>query len=112
MKKLVKTLSILMMSAILILPVSMPVQAEEIDNDTNESVTYDIAAYWNAKITGDGVNIRYGASLSTAVLGQLYTGDLVHVFYETDGSGLRWCYIRTHSGITGYVAAQYVQYLN
>ena len=111
MKNFKRTLSLLMMSAMLILPISMPVQAEEIDNYTKEIITYNTASYWNAKITGDGVRIRKGASLSTDVLGHLYTGDKVHVFFETDGSGLRWCYIETQSGITGYVAAQYVQYL-
>lgn len=112
MKNFKRTLSLLLMSAMLILPISVPAHAKEIDNYTKETVTYETASYYNAKITGDGVRIRKSPSTaSDSSIGLLYKGDKVHIFYEAYGSGLRWYYVETQSGIKGYVAAQYVQYL-
>lgn len=110
MKKFKKTLSLLMISAMLILPISMPVQAKKIDNNTRETVTYNTASYWNAKIIGDGVRIRRSPSTGTDTsIGLLYNGDKVHILNEASGSGLRWYYVETQSGLKGYVAAQYIQ---
>lgn len=114
MKKLIKTLSILMMSAMLILPAAVSTQAEEVNNNTKEVVEYSTRA--TKTIKGNGVYLRKGPSTSSASLGQLNYGDTVDtssVVY--DASGRKWYRCKVIStksgkldGLEGYVAAQYI----
>ncbi len=111
MKKFKRTLSLLMMSTMLILPVSAPVQAKEIDNCTKESVTYNNEQYGNATIIANNVNIRKGPGTSYTSLGQLNYGDRIKlstsIVHDTSGRVWQSCY--TESGLFGFVALDYVR---
>ena len=111
MKKFKRSLSLLMMSAMLILPISLPAQAKEIDNYTKESVTYNTAKYGNATIIANNVNIRKGPGTSYASLGQLNYGDRIKLSTSIvhDASGRVWQSCYTESGLFGFVALNYVQ---
>lgn len=110
MKKLIKTLSILMMSAMMILPAAVSTQAEEVNNDTNEVVTYAKAKFGNATINADGVRIRKGPGTSATIVGLLYKGDRVKTYYQAYGDGKWFYYIETESGVKGYVVTSYLNY--
>ena len=110
MKKLMKSLSILMMSAMLILPTAISTQAEEINNDTKEVVTYAEAKFGNATINADGVRIRKGPSTSATIVGLLYKGDRVKASYQAYGDGKWFYYIETESGVKGYVVTSYLTF--
>lgn len=116
MKKLIKTLSILMMSAMLILPAAVSTQAEEVDNDTKEVVEYNMQEAPNGFISTNNVNLRKGPNTSTASLGQLNYQDLVYATnVGYDYTGRKWYYCKVLSGNNkgkeGYVAAEYVAIL-
>lgn len=50
------------------------------------------------------LNLRSGASTDTSVIGSLYMGDTVTITESTNG----WYGVKTASGATGYVYAQYI----
>lgn len=123
MKKLIKKLSILMMSAIMILSTVVLAQAEEVNNDTEEVVeytkmvsastyasTYAIPSGYTIKatITGNNVNLRNYSGVS---LGQLNKGDVVYLKYTDvtviNGIPSRRCYSPKH-GYYGYVSISYM----
>lgn len=129
MKKLIKTLSILMMSVMLILPAAVSTHAEEVNNDTNEVVEYNTngaildnsktnpnfsklarAFSPNATINANGVRIRKGPSTSATIAGLLYNGDRVKAYYQAYGDGKWFYYIETESGIKGYVVTSYLTF--
>ena len=111
MKKFKRTFSLLMMSAMLILPISIPAQAKEIDNYTKQSVAFNTAKYGNATIIANNVNIRRGPGTSYASLGQLNDGDRIKLSTSIvhDASGRVWQSCYTKSGLYGYVALDYVR---
>ena len=98
-----------MMSATLILPVAMPVRAEEVKNNTTEVVTYAKAKYGNATITGDGVRIRKSPSTSATIVGLLYKDDRVQTGAFCHWDGRDWVYCVTKSGLAGYVTTDYIK---
>ena len=120
MKKFKKAVSLLMMSAMMILPVALPIQAKEaekIENitaDKNVAVTQSIPSGYNikAKITGDNVNIR---RYSGEIIGQLHKseGDVVYLkdtsVTVVNGIPSRYCYSPKHSSY-GYVSISYLKY--
>lgn len=113
MKNYKKVVSLFMMSAILILPTTISVQAKSIDKQYTNEVTYssnDTKQYGNAKINASNVNIRKGPSTSSASLGLLQINTRVQANNSTvvDSSGRKWYYCVTESGLKGFVAAQYV----
>ena len=110
MKKFKKVLSLLMMSAMLVLPMAMPVQADEIQNNTNEVETYATKKFGNASIKGDGVRIRETSSTTATILGLLYTGDRVQIINQIYSNGSWWYYIKTESGVKGFILTQYAKY--
>lgn len=110
MNKVVKTLSILMMSAILILPVFTTVQAEEINNNTTEVVTYAKAKFGNASIKGNGIRLRKGPGTSATILGLLYDGDRIKLIHQEYTNGQWWYYIEIESGLKGYILPKYIRY--
>ena len=117
MKKFKRALSLLMMSAMLILPTALPVQADEIDNNTNEVVTvastYSFTGY--GQINTNGVYLRQGPSTSSTALEWLTINETVHIDYSKSvmsNGAYTWLYVkRSNTGTEGYVAAQYVRVL-
>ena len=110
MKKFKKVVSLLMMSAMLVLPTVMPVQAEEVNNiDTKEAVVYNTNKFGNATIKGDGIRIRKEPNTndSTPILGLLYDGNRVEIITQSYSYGTFWYYIKTESGIKGFIQTRY-----
>lgn len=96
------------MSAMLVLPTAMPVQAEEVqNNDVKETVVYNANDFGNASITGNDVRIRKQPNTndSTPILGLLYDGDRVEIIQQLYTNGTYWYYIKTESGIKGFILA-------
>lgn len=111
MKKFMKkTVSLLMAGAMVILPVTMSVQANQVSNNTKIVNATTKNVFGNAKIKGDGVRIRKGPSTSATIAGTLYKGDRVQAKYQAYGDGLWWYYCKTESGIEGYIATKYIQF--
>ena len=118
MKKFKKVLSLLMMSAMLVLPMAMPVQAEEVDNNAKDNVVSAVtarASYTSpATITGNNVALRSAPSLNASIKLYLQKGNSVHVDknnLEQSSDGKWWypCkYTKNGNVYYGYVAAQYV----
>lgn len=111
MKKFKRALSLLMMSAMLVLPTAMPVQAGEVqNNDVKETVVYNANNFGNASITGNDVRIRKVPNTddSTPILGLLYDGDRVEIIQELYTNGTFWYYIKTESGIKGFIETDHV----
>lgn len=120
MKKLKKVLSLLMMSAMLILPTAISAQAEEVKNDTKEVVTNNtnetIASTQSipsgytikATINANNVNLRNYSGVS---LGQLHKGEVVYLKSTSvtivNGVPSRHCYSPKH-GYYGYVSISYM----
>lgn len=120
MKKFKKVLSLLMMSAMLVLPMAMPVQADEVKNDTKEVVTYNTneinastqsipSGYTiKATINANNVNLRNYSGVS---LGQLHKGEVVYLKSTSvtvvNGIPSRYCYSPKH-GYYGYVSISYM----
>ncbi|MDE6253674.1 MAG: SH3 domain-containing protein [Lachnospiraceae bacterium] len=111
MKKFIKkAVSLLMAGAMVIVPVSMSVQAEEVNNDTEIVNAVSQKEYGNATIKGDGVRIRKSPDTSSTVVGLLYKGDRVQTVYQAYGSGRWWYYCKTQSGLEGYIATEYLDF--
>lgn len=103
---------------LLIFPISMPVHAEKIDNDTNEAnfiecstaSTYSFST--RATIAGDRVRLR--KYVNETNLEQLSYGETVLVDViktVTDGSFNTWYYCkRVKTGTVGYVAGKYLKF--
>ena len=121
MKKFKKTVSLIMMSAILVLPTVMPVQAEEIQN--TEEVGVVVAAVNKsdfetpAKITGDGVRLRKTPGMDGVILESMEKGEKVlvdtnkSVYVADQGHLVKWYYCyRTKTKTVGYVYESYVRF--
>lgn len=118
MKKFKKAISLLMMSAMLILPIAMPVQAKEADiymlNTDTIKATFasNSATNSNGTVKGDGVRLRKTASTSGTILELMYDGEPLQVTLsktKTDSKGNIWYYCkRIKTGTKGYVSASYV----
>lgn len=115
MKKFKKVVSLLMMSAMLVLPMAMPVQAEEVENitiDQKDAVTQAIPSGFTqkAEINANNVNLRNGSWVS---LGQLNKGDIIYLdntpVQVIHGYPSRRCYSVKH-GLIGYVYISYIDY--
>lgn len=119
MKKIKKTLSLLMMSAMLVLPTAMPVLAEEVENtDKNVTATSVTRAFdysIKAKITASDVCLRRTPSKSGEVMLLLKKDTVIYVantkIYEGQTSTFWRPCKYTSGGKTyyGYVADQYVK---
>lgn len=116
MKKIKKALSLLMMSAMLVLPTAMPVQAKEVEN-TDKNVTATSAYDYSikAEITASDVCLRRTPSKSGEVMLLLKKGATVYVantkVYEGQTSTF-WRPCKYKSGgktYYGFVADQYVK---
>lgn len=115
MKKLKKAVSLLMMSAMLVLPTAVSVGAEDVDNYTKDNVvsvaTTRAYSYTSpATITGSNVRLRSQPNLNASVLLYLQQGYSVHVdknnaIQSSDGT---WWYPCQYGSTYGFVAAQYV----
>lgn len=118
MRKFRKSVSLLMMSAMLILPTAIPVQAEETDNNTTANVESVVArasySYTSpANTTASDVCLRRTASTSGEIMLLLKKGASLMV---DEANALKrdsiWWYPckYTSGGNTyyGFVAAQYV----
>ncbi len=119
MKKFKKVVSLLMISAILVLPTAIPVQAKAVENTNKNIIVTSIKNEFNfkykAKITASDVRLRRTASKSGEVMLLLKKGAVIYVpniliFDEKDGTWWRPCKY-TSGGKTyyGYVADQYVK---
>lgn len=119
MKKFKKVLSLLMMSAMLILPTALPVQAEEIDNDdievavlSNGDVSVNATYTGRGKINTNGVYLRSGAGTNTTALEWMAIDEEVVIDksgIKTDSNGNAWYHVkRIKTGTTGYVRSKYV----
>lgn len=119
MKKLKKVLSLLIMSAMLILPAALPVQADEVaDNDIEAAVLSngDVSAYTTyagrGRINTNGVYLRSGAGTNTIALEWMAVDEEVVIDKsgnKTDSEGSLWYHVkRIKTGKTGYVRAKYV----
>lgn len=117
MKKFKKAVSLLMMSAMLVLPTVMPVQAEEVEN-TNENVTATSAKEeynykYKAKITANAVRLRRTSSKSGEVMLLLKKGATIYVpnilIFEEDTWWRPCKYTSGGKTYYGYVADIYVE---
>ncbi|MBD5136389.1 MAG: SH3 domain-containing protein [Lachnospiraceae bacterium] len=114
MKKIIKKSVVLLMAgAMVILPVTVSVQAKEVNNDTKEAVEYSTRATRNGTINANNVNLRSGPSMTSKILGQLNKNVKVKVTSTvTDIYARVWCYCEVLSGpnegLKGYVAEQYI----
>lgn len=116
MKKFKKAVSLLMMSAMLILPMAMPVQAEETVNNTIENVVSVARAYSYtspANTTASDVCLRRTPSTSGEIMLILKKGANLHVDEENavKRDGIWWFPCKYKSGgktYYGFVAAKYV----
>ena len=110
MKKFIKKSVVLLMAgAMVVLPVTMSVQAKVVSNDTKIVNAVTKKAYGNATITGNGVRIRKTPSTSATILGMLYKGDRVKTGTFCHWDGRDWVYCVTESGIAGYVTTDYIK---
>lgn len=119
MKKIKRALSLLMMSAMLILPTAMPVQAEDVDSNdidiketkiiSNGIITY--GAGTKAKVVGNGVRLRSSPSTSGTILELMYDGEDIIVNLskvEEDSNGHLWIYCkRLKTGTKGYISVDH-----
>ena len=118
MKKFKRVVSLLMMSAMLILPTAIPVQAEEVNNNTNEVITvvstYSFTGY--GLINANGVLLRQGPSVNSTALEWLAINEQVTIDYsksvKSSSGAYTWYYVkRLNTQTVGYVSAQYVRKL-
>lgn len=116
MINLKKALSVLTVSAMLILPVSLPVQATEMNHNTNNEATTTASTYsftGYGQINANGVHLRAGAGTNTTSLGLMSYNETVHIDYSKSVSSngtYTWLFVkRSNTGQTGYVSAQYVR---
>ena len=119
MKKIKLFLTLLMISAMLILPTSLSVQAEEIGNfnikgiDDIEKVAIKAVIFEkNAIVTGDGVNLR---NSSWTVLEKMYKGETIYLDFDDvkiwNGNVMVHCK-RAKTGTEGYFSNTYVKTTN
>lgn len=123
MKKFKRVLSLLMMSAMLILPTALPVQADEVaDNDIKVAVVsngevsvYATAFSGRGRINTNGVYLRSGAGTNTTKLEWMAVKEEViidKIGDKTDSSGNSWYHVkRVDTGTIGYVMSKYVTVL-
>lgn len=112
MKKFKKVISLLMMSAMLVLPTVLPVQAEEAENTNNDEVISTFAIT-NTAITKEAVHLRSEPSAYTgSVLATIPANTYIKIDYNNavQGDG-RWWFRCTYNGKTGYVIASSIQYI-
>ena len=112
MKKLIKSLSILMMSAMLILPTAVSTQAEEVNN-TNNNEMISILAITNTALTKEAVHLRdkpsaYEGNVLTTIPANKYIK--IDYFNPVRGDGRLW-FRCTYNGKTGYIIASAIQYI-
>lgn len=113
MKKIIKSLSILMMTTMIILPTAVSTQAEEIEDITigqETAVTQSIPSGFTKKATinANNVNLRNGSWVS---LGQLHKGDTIYLdntgVHVINGYPSKRCYSVRHE-LIGYVYINYI----
>ncbi|MBQ3545551.1 MAG: SH3 domain-containing protein [Lachnospiraceae bacterium] len=93
-------------------PECIMIEREVIAEDGSVSIAVDpIYLLGMGYITGDGVNLRQGASTSTPSKGLMYRGDALAVYGDMRVTG-PWYYVSVRSGNcngkTGYVHMDYV----
>lgn len=63
----------------------------------------------SGNITGDGVRLRKGASLTSTVLEMMSRGEVVLIYLQKSKISSGWYYVkRVKTGTKGYVSTQYV----
>lgn len=117
MKKFEKTMFLLMTSVIVILSISMSVQAKEVTDSISNNVTsitprIDINYPTPALIKDSNVPLREEPDLSSEVLQTLQQGYFVQINTEDaiEVDGIKW-YPCKYGYVCGYVNAQYVRIL-
>lgn len=115
MKRLEKTVFLLITSVIFILSVSMPVQAKVITDNISNNVAnitprIDINYPTSALINGSNVPLRETPGLSGEVLQTLQQGYFIQINTENavEVDGIKW-YPCKYGYIYGYVDARYVR---
>ncbi|MCI8668110.1 MAG: hypothetical protein HFI34_01105 [Lachnospiraceae bacterium] len=114
MKKFKRTLSLLMMSAMLILPISIPAQAKEITDGSNDITNIapisDINYATPAIITEDNVAMKDAPGLAGTVLMTLQRAYFIQIDKANaiESDGILW-YPCKYGYVYGYVAAEYVK---
>lgn len=115
MKNFKKVLSLLIVSTILLLPVSMSTQAKEITDGSKSDITNispisDINYTTPALITEDNVPMKDAPGLSGSVLMTLQRGYFIQIDKENaiESDGIKW-YPCKHGDVYGYVSAEYVK---